>query len=63
MSVLESQKFKATVIATFSGVMAISPEIYQSMLEKIAKEFSVECDTAFQNTVQSILSELPSDLD
>jgi hypothetical protein len=59
MSDLATQVPESVIIATFAGVMAISPTIYSLKLKKLAEQCGVPFDDAFREYVSEVLKKLP----
>jgi hypothetical protein len=60
MSDHSSKVPEAAVVVAFAGVMAVSPSIYQSMLEDLALQYAVPCDETFKSYVTAVLSKQSS---
>ena len=50
---------EGVVVAAFSGMMAVSPEIYLGILEDLAEQHGIPCDDAFKMHVEGILAKQP----
>ncbi len=50
---------ESAIIQAFSGVMAISPEIYRQKLDTLAQQHNVPSDDAFKDHVSEVLRKQP----
>lgn len=59
MTEVSEQVPEEAVVAWFSGVMAISPQLYKQRVERLAQSYGVECDNSFKAYVSDVLRRQP----
>lgn len=60
---IRSRNFRAAVLGRFSGIGAISPELYRDALNQLADRFGRTVDDDFRAEVTAIIKTLPCPLD